>query len=285
MGSDDQAEDMERYRRAVELALDELDSAIAHLHAIRKEVRSPVALGQSVLEPPPPAQSSAGAGVIDRRRWSSAARRGAAAAKDSSEKASGGNTAGSADSAKQADQLVTPEVRKVARQAALVVLTLVGKKAATGLTKQLATKWPEMYRQFIEPRVEEAGGINELAKRVTDPKGLKGVAVGMAAESVLDRFTGGKRSRKPDDTGHRRRPAATVPVATSNSAQVPRGQARPASSQSSGAAPGAARDTRPTRKAPSGATKEASAPPARVPSTPAKTASSTRKTTSRRTSR
>src|SRR4051812_47489554 len=83
-------------------------------------------------------------------------------------------------------------MKKVAREAAIVVLTPVVKKAATGLTKQLATKGPELYQDYIEPRIDEAGGIGELAKKVTDSKGLKGMAVGKAAESVMDKVTGGK---------------------------------------------------------------------------------------------
>jgi hypothetical protein len=228
---------------------------------------------------------------LHRRSWSSATQRVTGAGNDASETASGSRVAESAkvateNSAKDAAKILTPEMKKVAREAAIVVLTLVGKRAATGVTKQLAAKWPEMYRQFVEPRVEEAGGINELAKRVTDSKGLKGIAVGMAAESMLDRFTGAKSGRKADDTGRgRRRPAASVLAATSSSAEQARRPAPLASSQSSATAKRTAKKAAPTRTAPSSATKKASAPPASLPPTPAKAASSARKTTSRRTSR
>src|SRR5436190_5935269 len=97
-------------------------------------------------------------------------------------------------------------MKKVAREAAIGVLTPVVKKAATGLTKQLATKGPELYQEFIEPRIEEAGGVGELAKKMTDSKGLKGMAVGKAAESMMDKFTGGKGGGgKADGTGRGRR--------------------------------------------------------------------------------
>src|SRR5436190_494402 len=97
-------------------------------------------------------------------------------------------------------------MKKVAREAAIGVLTPVVKKAATGLTKQLATKGPELYQEYIEPRIEEAGGVGELAKKVTDSKGLKGMAVGKAAESVMDKVTGGRSGGgKADGTGRGRR--------------------------------------------------------------------------------
>jgi hypothetical protein len=284
MGTEDQAEDMERHRRTVEVALDQ---AIGYLHGIRREIRSQGALGPPV-DPHEPAQPRAEDGArLDRRRWSSATRGVTGTDNDNSATAEESATVATKDSAKGAAQMVTPEMKKVAREAAIVVLTLAGKRAATGLTKKFATRGPEMYRQFIEPRVEEAGGINELARRVTDSKGLKGIAVGMAAESVLDKFTGGKGGgRKADDTCRgRRRPAGTVPVATSNSAELASSPAPPASAQSSGAAKRTAKKTAPTGKTASGATKKASAPPASVPPTPDKAASSARKTTSRRTSR
>jgi hypothetical protein len=209
---------------------------------------------------------------------------------DSREAGSGTGAAESArdatsTSAKGASQTLTPEMKKVAREAAIVVLTLVGKKAATGVMKQLATKGPGLYKEFIGPRVEEAGGINELAKRVTDSRGLKGIAVGMAAESVMDKFTGGSSGgRNADGTGRRRRrPAREVPAATTSSAKKAGSPARKANSSSSGTAKRTAKKA-PTAKAPSSATKKASASPASVPATPAKTPSSA-STTRRRASR
>jgi len=59
------------------------------------------------------------------------------------------------DVAKEATQTVTGEMKKVAREAAIVVLTPVVKKAATSLTKQLATKGPELFQEYIEPRIEK----------------------------------------------------------------------------------------------------------------------------------
>ena len=93
--------------------------------------------------------------------------------KDSSETASGTDVAESVkDATKDMTQTVTSEMKKVAREAAIVVLTPVVKKAATGLTKQLATKRPELYQEYIEPRIDEAGGIGELAKTLTDSQAL-----------------------------------------------------------------------------------------------------------------
>src|SRR5436190_2130177 len=109
-------------------------------------------------------------------------------------------------------------MKKVAREAAIGVLTPVVKKAATGLTKQLATKGPELYQEYIEPRIEEAGGVGELAKKVTDSKGLKGMAVGKAAESVMDKVTGGRSGGgKADGTGRGRR----LPIQEATDVGVP----------------------------------------------------------------
>jgi uncharacterized membrane protein len=109
------------------------------------------------------------------------------------------------DVAKDATQTVTSEMKKVAREAAIVVLTPVVKKAATSLTKQLATKGPEFFQDYVEPRIEEAGGVGNLAKELTGSKGLKGMAVGKAAESVMGKVTGKSGGGKADGTGRGRR--------------------------------------------------------------------------------
>jgi hypothetical protein len=245
MDRDDQ-DDMQRYRRAAEVALDQLDWCIGYL---RRELRSPDALSQSAVDPQAPVRPRAGAPTVTFGETTSPA------------------------------VVRTSEMKKVAREAAIVALTLVGRKAATSLTKQLAAKGPKLYQEFIGPRVDEAGGINELAKKVTDSKGLKGIAVGMAAESMLDRFTGAKNG------GGLGRSARRVPAADSSSVKEVGSQARQATSQSSGTKKRTAKKAAPTRKAASSTTKKAPAPPAgRLPA-PAKTSSSARKATSRRTSR
>jgi uncharacterized membrane protein len=109
------------------------------------------------------------------------------------------------DVAQDATQTVTSEMKKVAREAAIVVLTPVVKKAATSLTKQLATKGPELFQDYVEPRIEEAGGVGNLAKELTGSNGLKGMAVGKAAESVMGKVTGKGGGGKADGTGRGRR--------------------------------------------------------------------------------
>jgi uncharacterized membrane protein len=122
------------------------------------------------------------------------------------------------DVAKDATQTVTGEMKKVAREAAIVVLTPVVKKAATSLTKQLATKGPELFQEYVEPRIEEAGGIGNLAKDLTGSKGLKGMAVGKAAESMMGKVTGkGGSGGKADGTGRGRR----LPIQESIDVGVP----------------------------------------------------------------
>jgi uncharacterized membrane protein len=121
------------------------------------------------------------------------------------------------EATKEATQTVTSEMKKVARDAAIVVLTPVVKKAATNLTKQLATKGPELYQDYLEPKIEEAGGIGNLAKQATGSGGLKGMAVGKAAEGLVDKVTGGKGGGKADGTGRGRR----LPVQESIDVGVP----------------------------------------------------------------
>src|SRR4051794_16300472 len=120
---------------------------------------------------------------------------------------------------KEATQTVTSEMKKVAREAAIVVLTPVVKKVATSAAKNLATKGPELYQQYLEPKIEEAGGIGELAKKATGEGGLKGAAIGKAAESVVGKVTGGKGGSggKADGTGRGRR----LPIQESIDVGVP----------------------------------------------------------------
>src|SRR5512139_1555496 len=122
-----------------------------------------------------------------------------------------------AEPAKEATQTVTSELKKVAREAAIVVLAPVVKKATTSIAKQAATKGPELFQEHLAPRIEEAGGIGNLAKQATGSSGLKGMAIGKAAESVMGKVTGGQRGGKADGTGRGRR----LPVQESIDVGVP----------------------------------------------------------------
>jgi uncharacterized membrane protein len=92
---------------------------------------------------------------------------------------------------------VVSELRDTVRQAALEVLKPLAREAATSAAKAAATKGPELLKDRVMPKVEEAGGPGELAKGALS-KG--GDVAGGLTEKI-----GRKKGKAPTGTGRGRR--------------------------------------------------------------------------------
>lgn len=73
---------------------------------------------------------------------------------------------------------VTSELKKAAREAAISVLEPKVRTAVTGLAIGLAAQAPGFYKQYIEPIIEDAGGLSELSKRFTGQGDAKRTIIG-----------------------------------------------------------------------------------------------------------
>jgi uncharacterized membrane protein len=92
---------------------------------------------------------------------------------------------------------VVSELRDTVRQAALEVLKPLAREAATSAAKMAATKGPELLKDRVMPKVEEAGGPGELAKGA--------LSKGSDVAGGLTEKIGRKKGKEPSGTGRGRR--------------------------------------------------------------------------------
>jgi uncharacterized membrane protein len=103
---------------------------------------------------------------------------------------------------------VTSELKDTIREAAIEVLKPVARKATTSAAKYAVTKGPDLVKDKVMPKVEEAGGAGALAKGALAKGGAAGGGIGSAVGGLAQKVTGGKGGgdkgggKKP--TGHGR---------------------------------------------------------------------------------
>jgi hypothetical protein len=123
----------------------------------------------------------------------------------------------------QQPKKVTSELKDVVREAALEMLSPVARKATSSAAKYAVSKGPELVKRKMAPRVADAGGPMELAKKAGG--GVGGVM------SKLPKV-GGDAGAAPSGTGRGRRlpvqdavalPAGTRPQGSMPGSRYPRG--------------------------------------------------------------
>jgi uncharacterized membrane protein len=124
--------------------------------------------------------------------------------------AAGSATNGGSDSGAQT---ITAELKETFRDAAMEVLRPVMKQATTTAAKYAVTQGPNLVKNKVGPRIQDAGGAGALAKGLTSKGGgvaekVGGVAsgIGGAASGITEKLGGGKKEGKsPTGTGRGRR--------------------------------------------------------------------------------
>jgi hypothetical protein len=79
---------------------------------------------------------------------------------------------------KVAVQTVTAEMKKVAREAAIAALAPRVKGVVTSLVASLATQAPGLYKQYLEPMLDDAGGLSAFGKKFTGQGDAKRTILG-----------------------------------------------------------------------------------------------------------
>jgi uncharacterized membrane protein len=150
-----------------------------------------------------------------------ARRRGKAAGADAASKVNGGaskadeqardasgESNGSVDAASAGGKTITSELKETFREAAIEILKPVMRKATTEAAKYAVKHGPELVKDKVAPKIQEAGGAGALAKGVASKGGGVAGAVGGIASSIGDKLPGGggkKEGDSPSGTGRGRR--------------------------------------------------------------------------------
>jgi uncharacterized membrane protein len=112
------------------------------------------------------------------------------------------------------DGTLTSELRSVVREAAIEVLSPVARKATTAAAKYAVTRGPKLVKDSVVPRVDQAGGPLELAKKAGG--GVGGLVSSSGVGGLVSKL-GGDRGGAPSGTGRGRR----LPIQESIDVAVP----------------------------------------------------------------
>ena len=102
---------------------------------------------------------------------------------------------------------ITGELKDTFREAAIEVLTPVLRKATTSAAKYAVTHGPDLVKDKVMPKLEDAGGAGALAKGVASKGGGVAETVGGLASGIGGKLGGGskKEGESPSGSGRGRR--------------------------------------------------------------------------------